>query len=196
MTPKVGRDRTQDTGPLSLWLERGSRLLDLACGNGEILTWAKRDLDVGGCGVEIDSDCIQQCLESGLDVLEQDLNRPLDMFTDNSFDTVLAKEALHYVTDPEETLRAMLRIGRRAIVAFDNDGWWQRRSYFIRTGRYLSEDPDDSYWKHRARLFSVADFEDLCRNIGCEVLERHFHPRAGPSANLFASRAWYLLRKD
>lgn len=186
-----------DTGPLQDWVQPGASLLDMACGNGEILAWLIGNSAVRGCGVEIDAHCIQRCLDAGVDVLQQDLNKKLDMFTDDSFDIVLAKEALHYTVSPDRVLEEMLRIGRRVVVAFDNAGWWRRRAYFVAKGRYRDDSaPSSSPWyqQQRSRPFSIADFDDLCRTVGCEVLDRRYYPASGIRSNLLVSRAWYLLR--
>lgn len=173
----------------------------MGCGNGDVLLHLRDEQSVRGVGVEIDGDCLQHCLANGLDVLQQDLNRNLVFFGDQSFDTVLAKEVLHYAQNPQQTLTEMLRIGNRVIIAFDNYGWWRHRLHFLRSGRYNRPDAQNNsawYRQQSFNLFSVSDFEELCHTIGCKTLERRLYPAFSPlhklSANLFCVRAWYLLQ--
>ena len=187
-------------GPLNQWAVQGTSLLDLGCGRGEVLQKMRAERDIRGTGMEIDANCLQHCLECGLDVLEQDLNHGLDLFGDDSFDLVLAKDVLHYAQNPEQVLKQMLRVGKRAVVSFDNYGWWWRRLIFLFTGDYRQTcEGGESAWYHQQsfNLFSVADFEDLCRERGCIIEARRCYPRvlAGLPANLFSRRAWYLIRK-
>ena len=184
--------------PLAEWVPQGARLLDLGCGNGEILQRLRSERQIEGFGVEIDSDCIQHCLASGLDVLQHDLNDHIDLFAARSFDLVLAKDVLHYAQSPYQVLDEMLRIGKQVVVGFDNYGWWRRRLRFMFGGRYQATggcDTGESEWYQQQsfNLFSVTDFEQLCQTRGCTVLARRFYP-AWPFTNLMSHRAWYLLQ--
>ena len=86
------------------WVSAQSRVLDLGCGNGELLQFLQRQKKVRSLGVEIDPDNISACINNGIDVIEQDLDKGLSNFADNSFDTVLLTQTLQAVRRPDFVL--------------------------------------------------------------------------------------------
>jgi len=128
-----------DTVPIGAWIEPKSRLLDLGCGDGTLLRRLIDDYQVQGYGLEIDPDSINQCIQKGLNVIEQDLNKGLKNFPDNSFDTVLMSQTLQALRNPHLVLDEMLRIGNRCIVTFPNFGHWQTRVFWRFEGACRSQ---------------------------------------------------------
>ena len=98
------------------WIPQGSRVLDLGCGDGELLSWLREHKQVSGYGLEIDADNIAQCLLKGINVIEQDLDKGLGNFASNSFDVVVMTQALQAVQYPDKLLEEMLRVGRQCII--------------------------------------------------------------------------------
>ena len=113
------------------WIPAGSRVLDLGCGNGELLAWLREHKGVHGYGLERDPDKIALCLERGVNVIEQDLDLGLDHFADDSFDVVVMTQTLQAVHYPDRLLKDMLRVGKTCIIAFPNFGHWRCRWYQI-----------------------------------------------------------------
>ena len=101
-------------------IKPGARVLDLGCGDGELLAHLKREKNVNGYGLEIDPDNITTCINKGVNVVEQDLDVGLDNFADASFDMVVMTETLQSVKAPDRLLHEMLRIGEQCIVTFPN----------------------------------------------------------------------------
>ena len=100
------------------WVAAESRILDLACGNGELLDDLSKEKNVRGYGLEINPQNIEACIRRGINVIEQDLDRGLGNFKDGSFDTVIMTQALQVMHFPHLVLDEMLRVGRECIVTF------------------------------------------------------------------------------
>ena len=156
------------------WIPAGSRVLDLGCGDGELLTWLRDNKQVSGYGLEIDPDNIARCIERGINVIEQDLDKGLGNFASDSFDVVLMTQALQAVDRPDEVLREMLRIGRQCIITFPNFGHWRCRWHLIRHGRMPVSEflPYTWYNTPNIHFCTFKDFEQLCRERNIKVLNR------------------------
>jgi methionine biosynthesis protein MetW len=191
--------------PFSIeWIEPNSRVLDLGCGNGSLLTNLIKQLQVRSFGLEIDPEAITQCIHSGLNVVEQDLNNGLTNFRNDSFDTVLMTQTLQALRYPHLMLDDMLRIGSQAIVTFPNFGHWRTRLSLLLNGRMPVTKQLSYEWYDTPNIhfFTYKDFEVLCADRGIKIADRIFiggyasHiglDRLWP--NLFAQTAVYRLTK-
>ena len=110
----------QDLTHIQQWIASRSRVLDLGCADGEFLLQLQRERQVDGVGLEIDHDDITSAIGKGLNIIEQNIDKGLDNFPDQSFDTVVMAHALQAVRYPHLALEEMLRIGRECIVTFPN----------------------------------------------------------------------------
>lgn len=156
------------------WIAPGSRVLDLGCGNGAFLA-ALRDLkQVSAYGLEIDPDNINRCLEQGLNVIEQDLDKGLGNFASASFDVVVMTQAIQAVHYPDRLLQEMLRVGRECIVTLPNFGHWRCRWYLATKGRMPVSEFMPYTWYNTPNIHfcTFKDFEDLCQTLHIEVRER------------------------
>lgn len=156
------------------WVKPGSRVLDLGCGRGELLSYLTRHKGVQGYGLEIDPHDITACIEAGVNVIEQDLDKGLGNFEDDSFDLVLMTQALQAVHRPDVVLEEMLRIGRETIVTFPNFGHWRARFYLAFRGKMPVSKflPYTWYDTPNIHFCTFKDFEQLCWQKNIHILER------------------------
>ena len=112
-----------------------ARVLDLGCGDGDLLCRLRQTKSVTGYGVEIEHHRIEGCLERGVNVIEHDIDSGLERFPTNSFDIVIMNETLQAISEPRTLVREMLRIGEECIVTFPNFAYWQCRKQLFFGGR-------------------------------------------------------------
>ena len=187
------------------WIEPESRVLDLGCGDGTLLTLLKETKRVESIGLEIDAANIQQCIKNGVNVIEQNLDKGLSNFETDSFDTVVLTQTLQALSSPDELIDEMLRIGKRGIVTFPNFGNWRSRIYLASKGRMPVSKfmPYQRYDTPNIHFCTVKDFDELCANKGIEVLTRMVvdskHKRGwgvGILPNLLGETAIYHLTRN
>ena len=172
------------------WIPTGSRVLDLGCGDGELLAWLRDHKQVSGYGLEIDADNIAECLHKGINVIEQDLDQGLSNFASNSFDVVVMTQALQAVQYPDRLLEEMLRIGRQCIITFPNFGHWHCRWDLLRRGQMPVSEflPYTWYNTPNIHFCTFLDFEELCHQRQVRVLDRLAVDRL--HRHHWASRIW------
>lgn len=163
-----------DLDIIQQWIPENSRVLDLGCGNGELLAWLKEHKNVSGYGLEIDPDKINACIEKGVNVIEQNLDLGLGNFASNSFDVVVMTQALQVVHYPDRILQEMLRVGRTCIITFPNFGHWRCRWYLATRGRMPVSDFMPYTWYNTPNIHfcTFKDFEALCSEMQMQVLDR------------------------
>lgn len=194
----------QDLNLIADWIEPNSRVLDLACGEGELLDYLQTYKGVTGYGLEIDAERITACIAKGVNVLEQDLNRGLSNFADQSYDTVIMTQALQVLRRQDLALEEMLRVGKTAIVTFPNFAHFSSRLYLACKGRMPMSKmlPHQWYDTPNIHLFTFKDFESLCKELNIKVLDRTLANYAYKTTlaakiwpNLFGEVAIYKLTK-
>ncbi len=159
---------------IARWIEPGSRVLDLGCGDGALLAWLRGQKGVEAIGLEIDATNIERCLGAGVAVIEQNLNEGLSNFDSGSFDTVLLAQTLQALDNPAELVEEMLRIGRNGIVTFPNFGNWKSRLDLLLRGRMPVSEFMPHAWHNTPNIHfcTVRDFDALCRDRNIRVLAR------------------------
>ncbi len=148
----------------------GSRVLDLGCGNGELLAWLQRHKACTGYGIEIDDANVHACVQRGVNVIQLNLEEGLALFDDRSFDVVLQIDTLQHLRNTERMLRETARVGRIGIVAFPNFAHWPNRVRVL-TGRMpvTRALPYQWYDTPNIRVGTFADFEVLAGKCGLQV---------------------------
>lgn len=188
----------QDFAIISNWVSFGSKVLDLGCGDGELLQFLRLSLEVKGYGVEKDDANWLACMENGSNVIQMDLEDGLSGFEDQSFDTVILSQTLQAMHNTEEIVQEMLRVGREVIVTFPNFGYWRNRLQISNGRMPVSKTlPYQWYDTPNVHLCTINDFDQFCKNHKISILERcvitnsrtvHFMP------NLLGNLAMYRLK--
>jgi methionine biosynthesis protein MetW len=193
-----------DLQQIAGWVQPGSRLLDLGCGDGELLAHLRDAKGCRGYGVEISDDHVAECVQDGINVIQSNLDEGLRMFADAMFDTVVLSQTLQAMHNVEGILREMARVARQGIVSFPNFGHW-RHAFSLLAGRMpvTREIPYQWYDTPNIHLCSIDDFRGLCRDMGVRieraiVLDRNSKPISLPPllANLLGEQAVFMLKRD
>jgi methionine biosynthesis protein MetW len=187
------------------WITRHTSILDLGCGNGELLVQLANSHQVDALGLELDPDKIATCLDQGLSVIQQDLNSGLSNFNDQQFDTVIMTQTLQAIRRPDLALSEMLRVGREAIVTFPNFAYIRNRIQLGLAGHMPVNPqlPNPWYDTPNIHLSTFHDFEELCRALSIKILDRDTSNLSGKRTwlgkvwpNLFGEVALYRLTKE
>src|SRR6202142_1081108 len=149
-------------------VEPGAKVLDLGCGEGELLEWLAANKGVDARGVEISGGRVQRAIARGVSVYQGDIDHGLTDYPDAAFDYIILSQTLQETRHPLTVLREMLRVGRRAIVAFPNFGHWRVRLSMLTSGRAPKTRlfPYDWYDSPNIHFLTVDDFEQLARQEG------------------------------
>ncbi|MBN2289365.1 MAG: methionine biosynthesis protein MetW [Candidatus Glassbacteria bacterium] len=179
----------------------GSLVLDLGCGNGELLFRLVQSKGVRGQGVELDPEKVFECVEKGVSVFQTDLDEGLKGFPDDSFDFVILEETLQTVHQPVRVLAEMLRVGKQGVVSFPNFGYWRVRLELAFGGRMpvIESLPYQWYDTPNIHLFTIDDFLAWTAQAGAEITEARVlaEGKVRPlqaGDNLFAREALMVVR--
>lgn len=179
-------------------IEPGSRVLDLGCGEGELLAWLIENKRVQARGVEISSAQVRKAIARGVSVYQGDIDEGLADYPDKAFDYVILSQTLQETRSPLHVLQEMLRVGRRAIISFPNFGHWSVRLAMLFNGQAPKTKlfPYDWHNSPNIHFLSINDFEDLCREQGFPIERRYFlagSRKITMYPNLFGQTAVFLL---
>jgi methionine biosynthesis protein MetW len=169
------------------WVEEGTKVLDLGCGNGEILFELKKTKKITGLGVEIEENNIEQCLLKNINVIEQNIDDGLINFSNNSFDVVILSQTIQVLKNPNTALEEITRIGKTCIVTIPNFGHWRLRIGLLISGKMPVTNPlpDSWYGTPNIHLCTLRDFENLCNDLSISIEER-------VAINSGNKNKWYL----
>ncbi len=182
-----------------------TRVLDVGCGDGELLEYLAREKQVDGRGVELSQQNVNACVARGLSVVQGDADTDLAEYPSQVFDVVILSQTIQATRSPIAVLRHLLRIGRHAIVSFPNFGHWRVRLSLLIAGRMPNTTTLGYRWYEtpNIHLCTIADFVELTREAGAstekslalseEGRTRPMRPDAwGP--NLLAEGAIFMLK--
>ena len=199
MSTEIAKEaaKRHDFALISNWIQPKSKVLDLGCGNGSLLSFLREKLEVKGYGVDKDDRNVLACIGNGVNVIQMDLEAGLAGFDSLSFDYVILSQTLQAMVNTEGVLREMLRVGKQGIITFPNFGYWRHRIQLMAGHMPVSENiPHQWYNTPNVRFFTMADFEQLCARRSICVLERAAfddEQLIDVDPNNFASVALYRL---
>jgi methionine biosynthesis protein MetW len=165
-----------DYAIISSLVEPSTRVLDLGCGEGLLLSWLKENKGVSARGVELVGANVQKAIARGVSVYQGNLESALEDYPDHAFDYVILSQTLQETSHPLQVLQGMLRIGRHAIVAFPNFGHLSMRLAHLWTGRAPKTPlfPHDWYDSPNIHFLTVHDFETLAQKQHWKIERRIF----------------------
>ena len=183
-----------------------SSLLDVGCGEGELLSWLKEHKQVKGRGIELSQQGVHRAIAKGLSVIQGIADTDLEHYPDNAYDYVVLSQTLQTLREPKEVLRQLVRIARHAIVSVPNFGHWKNRLYLTCKGRMPVTKSLSYQWYDTPNIHfcTIADFVVLCDDLGLTVESRLYvselgipsaFTRQGVLANLFGEQGIFMIRK-
>ena len=202
----VNLDHRVDLEVVADLIRAGAKVLDVGCGNGELLELLQETKQVDGRGIEISQRGVNECVSRGLSVIQGDADRDLVFYPDKGFDFVVLTQTLQATHNPKAVLQHLLRIGHRAVVSFPNFGHWRVRLRLLLRGRMpVTEDlPYSWYDTPNIHFCTIKDFVALCDEIGAVVESGTALDAGGQKIglsmpwwfwNFFGQQAIFLLRR-
>jgi len=187
-------------------VQSGSSLLDVGCGEGDLLGWLQNEKKVSGRGIELSQNGVNRSIARGLSVIQGDADTDLQYYPDQAYDYAVLSQTLQALRNPKDVLEQMVRIARHAIVSVPNFGHWKNRLYLTFRGRMPVTKTLSHQWYDTPNIHfsTITDFVNLCEKLGLTIEKRlyvsdqgiptYFHNK-GPFANLFGEQGIFMIRK-
>jgi methionine biosynthesis protein MetW len=183
---------------------KGTKVLDVGCGDGELLAWLAAHKQVDARGLEMDQGKVREAIARGLPVIQGNAETDLSTYRKKSYDSVILSRTLQAMHDPQEILKQILRIGNQVIVSIPNFGYWKNRTHLGFKGRMPVTSTLTYAWHNTPNIHfcTLADFELLCEELGIKILQRICVNLAGERSviqkgttlpNLLAEQAVFVL---
>ena len=184
-------------------IEPNSTVLDVGCGDGQLLANLIRDKAIQGEGIELRQEYVLDCVCRGLPTIQQDIERGLGYYADKSFDYVILSQTVQTLREPEKVFTELLRVGKKVIVSFPNFAHWRCRAQILLRGKAPVTKSLPYLWHNSPNIHvvSLKDFDEFCRKLGAKVEKRVPLAKTRRTAvriapNLFAEQAIYVTCKE
>ncbi|MFP6779688.1 MAG: methionine biosynthesis protein MetW [Alphaproteobacteria bacterium] len=165
MTNKINQDL------ISSLINNNDKVLDIGCGNGELLSFLEKTKNIQGQGIEISHLGVKESVTKGLSVIQGDADEDLVSFTNNTFDVVILSDTLQATHKPKEVLKEMLRIGKKCIICIPNFGYWKYRLQILFYGIMPVTETLSEPWYStpNIHLCTIKDFINLCNSLNISI---------------------------
>jgi homoserine O-acetyltransferase len=184
-------------------IEPNSRVLDIGCGDGQLLANLTADKNIKAEGIELDQDLVLSCVNRGLSIIQHDVERGLENHADKSFDYVILSQTVQTLKNPKKVFTELLRVGKKVIVSFPNFAHWRSRAQLLFFGRapVTSQLPFSWHNSPNVHFLSLKDFDRFCTELSVRVEKRIplGKTRLGLAKfapNLLAEQVIYVTSKD
>ncbi len=180
-------DNRFDLSIIADWIEPGSSVLDLGCGDGSLLDYLINRKNVKGMGIEIDLKRMMSCIDKGIPVIEHDLNQRFNGINDKTYDYVILSQTIQEVKYPDKLIDEILRIGKFGLVSFPNFGYYKVRKNLLFSGRMPKSKtlPYEWYDTPNIHLLTLADFKHFCKKRDIKILKTFYITGNGYHKNMF-----------
>lgn len=154
-------------------IQKDTQVLDLGCGEGELLAWLQKNKGVKGAGIEQNEEKVRRCIARGLSVVHGNLNEEVTSYKDNFFDYVILSQTLQQVYEPAKLLQSLARIGKKVIVSFPNFSHCSIRLQLLTKGNAPRNNqlPYTWYDTPNIRVITLADFRKFARDVGYTIIK-------------------------
>jgi len=184
-------------------MEPNSTVLDIGCGDGELLANLTADKNIKGKGIELDQELVLTCINRGLSIIQHDVEQGLENFADKGYDYVILSQTVQTVKNPEKVFTELLRVAHKVIVSFPNFAHWRCRAQLFLRGSAPVTKQLPFAWHNSPNIhcLSLKDFDRFCEKLGVKVEKRVplIKTRLSPvrfAPNLFAEQAIYVTSKE
>ncbi len=185
-------------------IDNNSRILDIGCGEGDLIGQLEKNIAAKTNGIEINPELARKAISLGYKVVQGNAEKDLDQYSNQSFDYVILSQTLQAMIKPKNVLLELLRIGQKAIVSFPNFGHWSIRLQLLLTGKMPITKglPYAWYETPNIHFFTIKDFQNLCKesniiiekSVGLTSNGKQFEITSGFSlSNLFTNEAIFVL---
>jgi len=193
-----------DLKAIAEFVPESCRVLDVGCGDGELLAWLKNNKKVDARGVEISQAGVNSCIARGLSVVQGDADTDLQYYPDKAYDYVILSQTLQTTKNPKQVLENLMRIGKNAIISVPNFGYWKNRLYLLFLGRMPVTKTLSYTWYDTPNIHfcTLSDFVELCEALNIKVEKQVYVDKFGtPSyfqgkgefANFFGEQGIFML---
>jgi len=185
-------------------VDNDSKVLDIGCGNGDLLNLLLSNKNIKGQGLEINQKKVNECVAKGLSVIQGDADKDLSLYPNNSFDCVVLSQTIQATQEPKRILSELTRIGKKVIVSIPNFGFWKVRLDLLLKGKMpITSKLDSSWYKtQNIHLCTITDFISLCNELHINIEQtvtlhskkhKSFSGKPSSIENLLSEEAIFLL---
>ena len=195
----------KDLNLIANLIEDNSKIIDIGCGDGELLDFLNKSKNAKIQGLEIDQKKVNKCVAKGLSVIQGDADKDLSLYPEKSFEYVILSQTIQATLEPKKILYELTRIGEKVIVSIPNFGFWKVRLDLLFKGKMPITRKLNSTWfdTYNIHLFTILDFLELCDQLNLTVKQtvtitskkqKKFTGKPSIKENIFAEEAIFLIQ--